>query len=194
MSCGNVNVMKRAERQAFTLVEMLVVIAVMSVLAAMIFPITGAVNRTKVRTRTRAEMEQIITAIENYQAKVGHYPPDNALLQNADPQKPISYLPACTNQLFYELLGTTFTPPRAYQTSDGRSQVRTNDFGPYFGVTGFANSTTGGGGDEGTTVVECLRGSLRANQVADLAVLPAPYSLKVLVGSVPVPANLLTGP
>src|SRR5438093_12291165 len=64
-------------RAAFTLIEMLVVIAVITILAAMIFPITRAVNRTKVRSRAQAELTQIESAIELYKAKHGFYPPDN---------------------------------------------------------------------------------------------------------------------
>src|SRR6266702_2421912 len=52
--------------RAFTLIEMLVVIAVISLLAAMIFPITGAVTRNRIRSRTRTELEQIATYIELY--------------------------------------------------------------------------------------------------------------------------------
>ena len=83
-----------ATRLAFTLIELLVVIAIMAVLAALIIPITGAVNRHKLRSRTRAELRSIETAIEDYKTKRGYYPPDN----------PNSPLPL--NQLYYELSGT----------------------------------------------------------------------------------------
>src|SRR5437588_9390060 len=56
-------------RFAFTLIELLVVIAVISVLAAMLFPITGAVNRIKIRTKARAELAQVRTDIESYKSK-----------------------------------------------------------------------------------------------------------------------------
>src|ERR1051326_5904375 len=80
--------------RAFTLIELLVVIAVISLLAAMIFPITGAVTRNRIRARTRTELEKVVTGIESYKSKLGHYPPDN-------PDNP------SINQLYYELLGTT---------------------------------------------------------------------------------------
>src|SRR5262249_23552877 len=91
--------------RAFTLIELLVVIAVISLLAAMIFPITGAVTRNRIRARTRAELEQIATYIEQYKAKLGHYPPDN-------PGNPR------TNQLYFELVGTT-NNGITYVTLDG---------------------------------------------------------------------------
>src|SRR6185295_5062625 len=62
----------------FTLIELLVVIAVIAILAAMIIPITGAVNKTKIRSKAKGELAQIETAIESYHAKHGIYPPDNA--------------------------------------------------------------------------------------------------------------------
>src|SRR5215468_7634745 len=83
-------------RLAFTLIELLVVIAIMSVLAALIIPVTSAVNRHKLRSRTRAEMRSIETAIEDYKTKKGYYPPDN-------PNSGIFL-----NQLYYELSGTSF--------------------------------------------------------------------------------------
>src|ERR1700751_3501851 len=76
--------------RAFTLIELLVVIAVISLLAAMIFPITGAVTRNRIRSRARTELEKVVTAIEVYKSKLGHYPPDN-------PDN------ATVNQLYYEL-------------------------------------------------------------------------------------------
>src|SRR5215471_8225365 len=85
----------RDVRSAFTLIELLVVIAIMAILAALIIPITGAVTRAKLRSRTRAELRSIETAIEDYKTKKGFYPPDNP---NNN-----SYL----NQLYYELSGTT---------------------------------------------------------------------------------------
>jgi general secretion pathway protein G len=65
----------RRRRKGFTLIEMLVVIAVMSILAGMVFPITKAVSRNKVRARARAEMALLQTAIEAYKLKLGFYPP-----------------------------------------------------------------------------------------------------------------------
>jgi len=69
----------------------------MSLLAAMIFPITKAVNKAKVLNLAKTEMAQVESAIENYKSKNGVYPPDN-------PVTP--YFPPYINQLYYELLGT----------------------------------------------------------------------------------------
>jgi prepilin-type N-terminal cleavage/methylation domain-containing protein len=175
---------------AFTLIEMLVVIAVIGILAAMIFPVTKAVARNRVKSRIKAEMEQVVTAIEIYKSKRGQYPPDNHF-QNTG--RPNPYV----NQLYYELVGTTNWTANNdvyYRTSDGRSQVDTGAInsglhpGYSEGVSGFANTASGGSAEEGSTVVNCLKGTLRADQVAE-----TPGGFKFLVGSAPLPPGLPLG-
>jgi prepilin-type N-terminal cleavage/methylation domain-containing protein len=83
-----------ASRRAFTLIEMLVVIAIIGLLAAMIVGGASHVRETSVRNRVRAEMNQVVTAIESYHKKFGFYPPDN-------PNNPAS------PPLYYELTGNT---------------------------------------------------------------------------------------
>jgi prepilin-type N-terminal cleavage/methylation domain-containing protein len=155
-------------RLAFTLIELLVVIAIMAVLAALIIPITGAVNRHKLRSRTRAELRSIETAIEDYKTKRGYYPPDN----------PNSPLPL--NQLYYELSGTVYSNG-FYTTLDGNATVNAATQLPgAFGksqVNGFMN-TTKGGGDEGMAAQKYLR-ELKPAQVATMI-----SGIKILVGSV----------
>jgi prepilin-type N-terminal cleavage/methylation domain-containing protein len=155
-------------RLAFTLIELLVVIAIMAVLAALIIPITGAVNRHKLRSRTRAELRSIETAIEDYKTKRGYYPPDN----------PNSPLPL--NQLYYELSGTVYSNG-VYTTLDGNATVNAATQLPgAFGksqVNGFMN-TTKGGGDEGMAAQKYLR-ELKPTQVATMI-----SGIKILVGSV----------
>ena len=77
---------------AFTLVELLVVIAIIGLLAALI--VSGAgIASIKARTyRVQAERDALITAIEQYKAKLGYYPPDNT-------NSPF------LNPLYYELTG-----------------------------------------------------------------------------------------
>ena len=121
------------------------VIAVISLLAAMIFPITGAVTRNRIRARARTELEKVVTAIEVYKSKLGHYPPDNP--DNAN-----------VNQLYYELLGTT-NNGTMFITLDGSSQIKISDLPVVFGnkVTGFVNCNKGNAGDEGRAAARCLQ-------------------------------------
>jgi type II secretory pathway pseudopilin PulG len=114
------------------------VIAVISILAAMVFPITGAVNRAKIRTRARAELAKMQLAIEAYKTKLGYYPP-------SDPTRP------ALNPLFYELMGTRATNNNSlYVTLDGNASIPANVMLPIFGtnISGFLNCTRGGPGDE----------------------------------------------
>ncbi len=91
--------------RAFTLVELLIVIGVIAILAAMSFPIMGAIKRSEILHRAQAELGQVETAIESYKTKLGYYPPDNVPPQAA--WSTTANWPV--NQLYYELLGTTAT-------------------------------------------------------------------------------------
>ncbi len=167
----------------FSLIEMLVVMAVIGVLAAMIFPVTKAVNRNKIKSRTRAEMAQVATAIEIYKSKRGHYPPDNHFPNGA--------VNPYVNQLYYELAGTTNWVANGdvyFQTSDGQSQPidgHAISLALGSGVSGFVNSSTGESVEEGSKVVNCLGGAFRADQIAQ-----TPGGFKFLVCSIPLPPNL----
>jgi prepilin-type N-terminal cleavage/methylation domain-containing protein len=166
-------------RAAFTLIELLIVIAIIAILAAMVIPISGAVNRSKIRAKARVELEQVATAIELYKAKLGHYPPDNP------------FNPA-TNQLYFELLGTAFTNG-VYVTLDGSAHVNAADLGPIFGlnnsgnpkVGGIINNSQGVVGDEGRVATAFLNG-LKPGEVATIQ-SPSADIVKVLVAAVPTP-------
>lgn len=152
---------------AFTLIELLVVIGIMAILAALIIPITGAVTRAKLRSRTRAELNLIDTAISNYKSKKGYYPPDNP--GNG------SFL----NQLYYELSGTVYSN-NVYVTLDGGSVLDPAAVNsPIYG-RGFQAivNTTKGSGDEGMAAQKFIR-DLKPAQVAELK-----SGAKILIGSV----------
>lgn len=165
----NVRTLKRARRDtrsAFTLIELLVVIAIMAILAALIIPITGAVTRAKLRSRTRAELRQVESAIENYKSKKGFYPPDNPGFPNV-------------NQLYYELSGTVYSN-NVYTTLDGNGVDIPANAPPFFFGTGFQGivNTTKGSGDEGMAAQKFIR-DLKPTQVATLN-----GNIKILVASV----------
>lgn len=79
-------------RKAFTLVEMLVVIAIIGILAALLLTALPAVQQKGVRNRVTTELKAVETAINSYKNKKGFLPPDNP----KDPSVP---------PLFYELTG-----------------------------------------------------------------------------------------
>ncbi len=68
----------RKSRSGFTLVEMLVVIAIIGMLVGLLFPVvTGAMNNAK-RGAHKLEIDTIAEAVEKYRNKYGDYPPDGS--------------------------------------------------------------------------------------------------------------------
>ena len=120
-------------RPGFTLIELLVVIAIMGVLAGLTLSVLGGVKRSQALNTARAEMDQIKTALDNYKAKYGVYPPGNSTS-------------SLQNQLYYELSGTT-NDGTYFITLDGSSQIKIGDVFTAFGVGGFINCSKGGGED-----------------------------------------------
>lgn len=61
-------------RRAFTLIELLAVVAIVGLLAALIFPSLGAARKSADRARTRVQFSQWTVAIESFRREYGHYP------------------------------------------------------------------------------------------------------------------------
>jgi type II secretory pathway pseudopilin PulG len=110
---------------------LLVVIAVIAILASLIFPITAAVNKNKIRSRTQSELAQLETAIESYKAKLGFYPPSDT-----------NFL--APNVLFYELRGTTFNSANnSYETLDKACKSAPGHHATYGPTSAFHELTRG---------------------------------------------------
>ena len=136
-------------RRAFTLIELLVVIAIIGVLAALIIPVAGSVGRVKKINTAQAELQQLETALENYKAKYGVYPPSNGTN-------------GLINQLYYELEGVT-NNNGTFQTLDGNTSVSASAYGGQFNGAGVLNSSHGGG-EDGVIAKNFLPG-LKANEI-----------------------------
>jgi len=139
---------------AFTLIELLVVISIIGILAGLTFPVMKAVKINQYRKAARAELGQIETALDNYKAKYGSYPPGN----------PNS---AVVHQLYYELSGTTMTAiggVNYFVTLDGSAQILVSAVNPAFGVGGFVNCTKPGGDEESAKAKNFLPG-LKPNRI-----------------------------
>jgi prepilin-type N-terminal cleavage/methylation domain-containing protein len=110
----------------FSLIEMLVVIAVIGILAAILLGALPAISDKRVRSKVRSELRMLTTAIEAYKEKHGFYPPDN---RNNLAQPP----------LFYELVGTSVRNDEFFPLNGApkltQQQVQAN-----FGTDGFMNS------------------------------------------------------
>lgn len=65
---------------AFTLIELLIVIAIIAILAGLAFPaVQGALNSGR-KAAARNEVVQIATAIKNYQLEYGRLPPSEGVI------------------------------------------------------------------------------------------------------------------
>ena len=169
-------------RQAFTLIELIVVIAIIGLLAAMIIPVVGVVNRQKQIKTAQTQLQAMQLAIDSYKTKLGFYPPDN------------TNSPAI-NQLYFELMGTTnngagaANPPNIWGTMDGSAQIGTTPLpsNPYnisqvFSVVGFANSSTRAHSDDAGSAATTFINNLTPNQIGLYD--PAVPDVKLLVCSV----------
>src|SRR5215217_3433237 len=121
----------------------MVVIYIIGVLAALIIPLSG-VATTKMRiARTKAELNQYITAIESYKLEVGSYPPDNGRLRATPITDTFRYKSnAALSALFYELTGAIFTnnPTPGFRTLVEDERITSATLNNYFGVGGIQNS------------------------------------------------------
>ena len=66
-----------ASRRAFTLLELLTVVAVIGILAAIIFPSIGAARKSANRAKTKVQFSQWAAAIESFRSEYGYYPTFN---------------------------------------------------------------------------------------------------------------------
>ena len=124
----------------FTLIELLVVISIIGVLAAFTIPVLKKLKEAQYKKVARAELDTLQTALENYKAKYGSYPPSSQ--KTAAP----NYAPAMYSQLFYELSGTTANGGY-YTTLDGRISLPMGSVTTAYGTAGFVNCTHGSAED-----------------------------------------------
>ncbi len=120
-------------RAAFTLIELLTVIGIIGLLAALV--LTGqAIAKAKMTlSRSQAERDALVTAIERYKKDKGYYPPDNSL--NGINQDSVK----CT--LFYEITGNVVSADGANFTNQVLgTNIATAAITNLFAVNGFLNS------------------------------------------------------
>jgi prepilin-type N-terminal cleavage/methylation domain-containing protein len=159
-----------ARRRAFTLIELLTVISIIGILAALLFPVFSSVKKRSLINHADAEMAQLETAIDRYKAAYGFYPPDN------------TNNPAI-NQLYYELTGTTNLANGDFETLDGSSTIAPADATSFFGVGGFINCTTTNSPEDAPKARDFLP-DLKPNQIGSVTNgLPGPNNYANLIVS-----------
>jgi prepilin-type N-terminal cleavage/methylation domain-containing protein len=126
--------------RAFTLIELLAVIAIIGLLSALVLGLSGTATTKSREARIRGEHARLLSDIESYKAEVGTYPPDNT-----DTNKfSNNYERAGRNSLFYELSGATFRN-NAFVVVGKNETIATTVLKENFGVDGVQNSSRKGG-------------------------------------------------
>ena len=67
--------MKTTSNKGFTLLEMLVVVLIIVLLAGLVFRLVGAIGKSNDIAETRAKIEKVSHALEEFKAIYGKYPP-----------------------------------------------------------------------------------------------------------------------
>src|SRR6266550_4037850 len=80
--------MTKEDNDAFTLIELLIVISIIIILMGLLFPaFRGAQDQAK-KVQAKNDLTQIVTAVTAYYTEYGKYPPvatdDTAITNNAD--------------------------------------------------------------------------------------------------------------
>jgi prepilin-type N-terminal cleavage/methylation domain-containing protein len=133
-------------RRAFTLIELLSVIAIIGLLAGLILGVFPAVSQRAKRGGVKTQLAALQTAIDRYHSQKGYYPPDNPSAADLPP-------------LFYELTGTLRDEnAQQYQTTfHGSQTLSAAQVLSSFSIKGFLNS--GGTREEAVNFYESLRPS-----------------------------------
>ncbi len=145
---------------AFTLVEMLVVIAVIAILAGLLFPAFSSIKRQMTITKAKAELKAVAFLIDSYKSKKGFYPPDHVITLAPGGVNPVS------NSLYFELSGVNNTA-LGFQTFDKAATITVGDCQTYFGQGGILNCSKNGE-DGGQPATEFIK-QLKPNQYFQIA-------------------------
>ena len=113
---------------AFTLMELLIVISIIAILAALIFPVAAAIKNKAALNKAKVEVKQVAELIEQYKLQFGYYPPDHQTNPGVDP---------IYNTLYFELVGSTYDAANSLYTSlDGAAKITAAECGNLLGVSG----------------------------------------------------------
>ena len=83
--------MKRTSNKGFTLIEMLVVCLIVVLLAGLVFRMTSAISRANSVAKTKAKLDMVANALEEFKAIYGKYPPVGMKKRHDGPWCPFYY-------------------------------------------------------------------------------------------------------
>lgn len=138
--------------QAFTLVELMVVVAVIGVIAGIVLAAAGGVQKKAARDQAKAEIKTILVGLERYRAANGGYPVVNQPSSSALYTNLTNFMTFRTNQISGQQVLDPYGYPYWYRlvTSGGNSgasatsmmseSVEVWSVGPN-GKSGFTNNT-----------------------------------------------------
>ena len=78
MNAYNKNMKQKSSRKGFTLIEMLIVIAIIGILSSIVLVGLGPIQRRGRDARRQADLRQVQNALELYYNKCGYYPGSTA--------------------------------------------------------------------------------------------------------------------
>jgi prepilin-type N-terminal cleavage/methylation domain-containing protein len=164
------NTARAHQNRAFTIMELLMVIAIMAIVAGLIVGLAGVTGDNKKIKRTEAELAKLVTLIEEYKNKVGVYPPDN----------PNGNFPE-RNTLLYELAGCVRIPVPDTDPlyTNAYASVRASILLGTFSRGGVVNAQDEGNVDPDANRMHPVLKDLKSDQFAE--VFPGTRSLVVPV-------------
>lgn len=74
--------LSHARNRAFTLIELLTVIAIIGILAGILIPTVGVVQKKAAIATSKARLSQYLTAIQSFKGEYGYYPFSSSLDSN----------------------------------------------------------------------------------------------------------------
>ncbi len=134
-----------ASRHAFTLIELMAVIAIMGIIAAMVVTMGVAASQKKKDASVDADKNKLVMMISAYYAKLNYYPADNG---NTAPDVAEGKLnlyegDTATNPLVYELVGASNYNSGAYllvfNSPNSNNTITAASYSKVFNRGGVAN-------------------------------------------------------
>lgn len=134
--------------RAFTLIELLIVIAIIAILASLVLAAAGGVQNKGKRSRAESEIAAVAAALESYKADNGDYPSNSsgslALVTNL--------MPSGGGKVYFEFK-SKFTNGSGWLDPFGNNYqyIYTNG-SPYNGTNNYDLWSTAGGGASNTWI------------------------------------------